>query len=80
MGSRRRRKLLAEGAIGDIKYYPYHGILTALDDLSTGHIGALIKLFPVIKRDGPSNAKRDRSMSDDERPAEVLRGERFAML
>jgi polar amino acid transport system substrate-binding protein len=42
------RKLLAEGAIGDIKYYPYHGILTALDDLSAGHIGALIKLFPVV--------------------------------
>ena len=28
------RKLLAEGAIGDIKYFPYDGILTALDDLS----------------------------------------------
>jgi len=42
------RKLLAGGAIGDIKYYPYHGILTALDDLSAGRIGALIKLFPVI--------------------------------
>lgn len=42
------RKLLASGAIGDIKYYPYHGILTALDDLSAGRIGALIKLFPVI--------------------------------
>ena len=66
------RKLLAEGAIGDIKYYPYHGILTALDDLSAGHIGAFIKLFPVV----------DQSMSehDDGRPAEVLRGKRFAML
>jgi polar amino acid transport system substrate-binding protein len=42
------RKLLAEGAIDDIKYYPYHGILTALDDLSAGHIGAIIKLFPVV--------------------------------
>ena len=42
------RKLLARGAIGDIKYYPYHGILTALDDLSAGRIGALIKLFPVL--------------------------------
>jgi len=42
------RKLLAEGAIADIRYYPYHGILTALDDLSAGRIGALIKLFPVI--------------------------------
>ena len=42
------RKLLAEGAIGDIRYYPYHGVLTALDDLSAGHIGAFIKLFPVV--------------------------------
>jgi polar amino acid transport system substrate-binding protein len=42
------RKLLARGAIGNINYYPYHGILTALDDLSTGRIGALIKLFPVV--------------------------------
>jgi len=42
------RKLLAEGAIEDIKYYPYHDILTALGDLSAGHIGALIKLFPVV--------------------------------
>ena len=42
------RRLLARGAIGNIKYYPYHGILTALDDLSAGRVGALIKLFPVI--------------------------------
>jgi polar amino acid transport system substrate-binding protein len=44
------RKLKAEGAIEDIRYYPYHGILTALDDLCAGHIGALIKLFPVVSR------------------------------
>ncbi len=42
------RKLLSEGAIRDIRYYPYHGILTALDELSAGHIGAFIKLFPVV--------------------------------
>jgi polar amino acid transport system substrate-binding protein len=42
------RKLLAEGAIRDIRYYPYHGILTALDDLSAGRIGAFIKLFPMV--------------------------------
>ena len=42
------RKLISEGAIQDIRYYPYHGILTALDDLSAGHIGAIIKLFPVV--------------------------------
>jgi polar amino acid transport system substrate-binding protein len=41
------RKLLAEGAIRDIRYYPYHGIIAALDDLSAGRIGAFIKLFPV---------------------------------
>lgn len=43
------RKLKSEGAIQDIRYYPYHGILTALDDLSAGHIGAFIKLFPVVE-------------------------------
>jgi ABC-type amino acid transport substrate-binding protein len=42
------RKLKDEGAIEAIKYYPYHGIARALDDLSAGHIGALIKLSPVI--------------------------------
>jgi ABC-type amino acid transport substrate-binding protein len=42
------RRLLARGAIKNIEYYPYHGILTALDDLSAGRIGALIKLYPVI--------------------------------
>jgi len=42
------RRLLAEGAIANIKYYPYHGIGSALDDLEAGHIGLVIKLFPVI--------------------------------
>jgi polar amino acid transport system substrate-binding protein len=42
------KKLMSEGAIQDIRYYPYHGILSALDDLSAGHIGAFIKLFPVV--------------------------------
>ncbi len=42
------RRLLAEHAIADIRYYPYHGIMTALDDLEAGHIGLIIKLFPVI--------------------------------
>ena len=42
------RRLLAEAAIRDIKYYPYHGIASALDDLEAGTIGLIIKLFPVI--------------------------------
>jgi polar amino acid transport system substrate-binding protein len=42
------RRLLAEGAIADIKYYPYHGIAAALDDLEAGRIGLVIKLDPVI--------------------------------
>jgi polar amino acid transport system substrate-binding protein len=42
------RKLKAEGAIEAIKYYPYHGINDALDDLAAGRIGALIKLAPVL--------------------------------
>jgi polar amino acid transport system substrate-binding protein len=30
-----------------IRYYPYSGILDALDDLTAGTIGAFIKLLPV---------------------------------
>ncbi len=42
------RRLLAEGILSGIKYYPYHGIASALDDLEAGTIGLVIKLFPVI--------------------------------
>jgi ABC-type amino acid transport substrate-binding protein len=42
------KRLLAEGIIAGIKYYAYHGIATALDDLEAGRIGLVIKLFPVI--------------------------------
>lgn len=42
------RWLRAEGIIAGIKYYPYHGIATALDELEAGRIGLVIKLFPVI--------------------------------
>jgi ABC-type amino acid transport substrate-binding protein len=42
------RDLLAQGHVADIRYYPYHGIAAALDDLEAGRIGLVIKLFPVI--------------------------------
>jgi polar amino acid transport system substrate-binding protein len=42
------RRLVAEGAIAGIEYYPYHGIAAALDDLEAGRIGLVIKLHPVI--------------------------------
>jgi polar amino acid transport system substrate-binding protein len=42
------RRLKAEGILAGIKYYPYHGIADALDDLEAGRIGLIIKLFPVI--------------------------------
>jgi polar amino acid transport system substrate-binding protein len=42
------RRLRAEGIIADIKYYPYNGIVAALDDLEAGRVGLIIKLFPVI--------------------------------
>jgi polar amino acid transport system substrate-binding protein len=42
------RRLLAQGDIAAIRYYLYHGIGTALDDLEAGQIGLIIKLFPVI--------------------------------
>jgi polar amino acid transport system substrate-binding protein len=53
------RRLLAQGHIAGIRYYPYHGIGAALDDLQTGRIGLIIKLFPVISclvRDRPDLA------------------------
>jgi ABC-type amino acid transport substrate-binding protein len=42
------KRLLAEGHIANIHYYPYTGIGTALDDLEAGRIGLIIKLFPVL--------------------------------
>jgi ABC-type amino acid transport substrate-binding protein len=42
------RQLLAEGHIAGIRYYPYHGIMSAIDDLAAGQIGLVIKLRPVI--------------------------------
>src|SRR2546429_2518850 len=42
------KRLLAQGTIADIRYYPYHGIAAALDDLEAGRIGLVVKLFPVI--------------------------------
>jgi polar amino acid transport system substrate-binding protein len=42
------RRWLAQGAIAGIRYYPYDGIDSALDDLDAGRIGLVIKLFPVI--------------------------------
>ena len=53
------RRLLAQGDIAAIKYYPYHGIGTALDDLEAGRIGLVIKLFPVtswLTRERPNLA------------------------
>jgi polar amino acid transport system substrate-binding protein len=42
------KRLMAEGKITDIRYYAYHDIGIALDDLDAGRIGLVIKLFPVI--------------------------------
>jgi polar amino acid transport system substrate-binding protein len=42
------RRLLAQGDIAAIRYYPYAGIGDAVDDLEAGRIGLIIKLFPVI--------------------------------
>jgi ABC-type amino acid transport substrate-binding protein len=42
------KRLRSEGIVADIRYYPYDGIGSALDDLEAGHIGLVIKLFPVI--------------------------------
>jgi polar amino acid transport system substrate-binding protein len=43
------RDLERRGAIAGIRYYPYEGIEDALADLSSGRIGAFIKLLPVMR-------------------------------
>jgi ABC-type amino acid transport substrate-binding protein len=42
------RKLVGEGILASIRFYPYDGILRALDDLEANRIGCIIKLHPVI--------------------------------
>lgn len=42
-------RLLSEGKIARIAWYAYHDIDIALDDLEAGHIGAIIKLEPVLR-------------------------------
>ena len=42
------RKLVAEGILASIRFYPYDGILDALGDLEANRIGCIIKLHPVI--------------------------------
>jgi ABC-type amino acid transport substrate-binding protein len=64
------KRLLAEGAIAGIKYYPYHGIATALDDLEARRIGLVIKLFPVI-----SWLVKDSSQLSVAKPAAVRGGQ-----
>ena len=41
------RELKADGKLAGIRYYPYRGILAALDDLEAGRIGGVMKLLPV---------------------------------
>jgi ABC-type amino acid transport substrate-binding protein len=41
------RELEADGKLAGIRYYPYPGILAALDDLEAGRIGGVMKLLPV---------------------------------
>jgi polar amino acid transport system substrate-binding protein len=43
------RELKEDGKLAGIRYYPYHGILDALDDLTAGRIGAVVKLLPVAR-------------------------------
>ncbi|MBL8907282.1 MAG: amino acid ABC transporter substrate-binding protein, partial [Rhizobiales bacterium] len=49
-------RLKAEGAVADVRLYPYDGIAAMLDDLEAGRIGAIMKLAPVmhwLTRDRP---------------------------
>ena len=42
------RHWVSQGWIAGIRYYPYDGIMAALDDLETEKTGLVFKLFPVI--------------------------------
>jgi polar amino acid transport system substrate-binding protein len=49
----------ARGKLSDIRYYPYGAVTDILDDLTTGSIGAFMKLLPVatwLVRDRPDLA------------------------
>ena len=66
------RRLLAEGHIAGIRYYPYRSVMSAIDDLEAGRIGLVIKLRPVIgwlTKDRPDLAV----------PLEALTSERIAV-
>ena len=49
-------RLKAQGMVGDVRLYPYDGIVTMLNDLEAGKIAAIMKLAPVmhwLTRDRP---------------------------
>jgi len=49
-------RLKAEGAVADVRLYPYDGIVAMLDDLEAGRIAAIMKIAPVmhwLTRDRP---------------------------
>jgi polar amino acid transport system substrate-binding protein len=63
------RRLKDDGIIADIRYYPYDGIGTAINDLEAGRIGLVIKLFPVISwlvKDRPQLAVALQVPTDEE--------------
>jgi len=69
------RELNEDGKLASIRYYPYPGILDALDDLSAGRIGAVMKLLPVA-----TSLVKDRPDLDvvQEIPTHELLGVAFA--
>ncbi len=53
------KELEAAGKLKAIRYYPYGGVMDALDDLTAGRIGGFMKLLPVttwLVRDRPDLA------------------------
>ena len=49
-------RLRSDGAVADVRLYPYDGIVAMLDDLEAGRIAAIMKLGPVmhwLTRDRP---------------------------
>jgi polar amino acid transport system substrate-binding protein len=70
-------RLKAEGRIGDIRVYPYDGILAMLDDLEAGRIAAVMKLAPVmhwLTRDRPHLAVVEEGITVEKIAISVRRG------
>ncbi len=70
-------RLKAEGAVGDVRIYPYDAIGAMLDDLEAGRIAAVMKLAPVMRwltRDRPDLRVVEEGITTEKLAVSVRRG------